>query len=250
VSPEKASSSQVACGNVVTEALPWPVVHYPNLRGTFCAFARSMRSAPALCACAESAVRNLLGLRPALRMRRANGESPASYFPDPIARKIAAWNGRGDLPVQFRPALCHRCNAAIPTFRYCNDHDDTPFVQQYGWYLNQAYLRLGILPYRNAYLPGVCPADYQADIETSRNLEREFQRECDRLLEVVDLSALPGNGPRDAILLRPAWRHQFGQMIELRRQASEQRKVLKRKIQAIVAQEFRVAGYAAPTTDR
>jgi len=249
VRPEKVSTLLVACGNVVREALPWPVVNYPNLRGTFCAFARSTRSAPALCACAEPAVRNLLGLRPALRMKRANGESPASYFPDELARKIAAWNGRGNLPLQFQPGLCHRCNAAIPTLHYCDDHDDSPFVQQYGWYLNQAYLRLGMLPYRNSYLPGVCPADYQAGIETSRNLEREFQRECDRLLEAVDLLALPANGPRDAILLRPAWRQQFGQMIELRHQASEQRKILKRRIQALVAQEFRVSGYASATAD-
>jgi hypothetical protein len=240
VRPNKVSAPEVACGNVVREALPWPVVYYPNLRGTFCAFARTTRSAPALCACAEPAVRNLLGLRPALRMRRGNGESPASYFPDGIARKIAAWNGRGDLPTLFRPGLCHRCNAAVPTLRYCAEHDDSPFVQQYGWYLSQAYLRLGMLPYRNTYLPGVCPPDYQADIETSRNLEREFQRECDRLLEAIDLAALPANGTRDAILLRPIWRQQFGEMIDLRRQASEQRKALKGKIQAIVAQEFRV----------
>jgi hypothetical protein len=248
VRPDKVSSPQVACGNVVREALPWAVVHYPNLRGTFCAFAHTTRSPAVLCACAEPAVRNLLGLRPALRMRRGNGESPASYFPEGIARQILVWNGRGDLPLQFRPGLCHRCSSAVPTLRYCSDRDDSPFVQQYGWYLNQAYLRLGMLPYRNTYLPGVCPADYQADIETSRNLEREFQRECDRLMEAIDLSALPENGPRDAILLRPVWRQQFGEMIELRRQASEQRKVLKRKIQALVAQEFLVQEAAALTT--
>jgi hypothetical protein len=217
-------------------------VHYPNLRGTFCAFSRSARSAPALCACAEPAVRNLLGLRPALRMKRSSGESPASYFPDAIARKIALWDGRGDLPMPFQPDLCHRCNAAVPTLRYCEDRDDSPFVQQYGWYLNQAYLRFGIYPYRNAYLPGVCPPDYQTDLETSRNLEREFHRECDRLIEAIDFSTLPVNGPRDAILIRPVWRQQFAEMLELRRQASEQRKLLKRKIQAVVAEEFRVAG--------
>jgi hypothetical protein len=249
VRPDKVSSPQVACGNVVREALPWPAVHYPNLRGTFFAFAHTTRSAPVLCACAEPAVRNLLGLRPALRMRRGNGESPASYFPDGVARKILTWNGRGDLPLQFQPGLCHRCNSVIPTLRYCGEDDDSPFVQQYGWYLNQAYLRLGMLPYRNTYLPGVCPPDLQVDIETSRNLEREFQRECDRLLEAIDLSALSGNGPRDAILLRPVWRQQFGEMINLRRQASEQRKVLKRKIQTLVAQEFRVQEFAARTTD-
>jgi hypothetical protein len=182
-------------------------------------------------------------------MRRANGESPASYFPDVIARRIATWYGRGELPVRFQPGLCHRCNAATPALRYCGEQDDSPFVQQYGWYLNQAYLRLGMLPYRNTYLPGVCPPDYQADIETSRNLEREFQHECDRLMEAVDFSALAENGPRDAILIRPVWRQQFGQMIELRRQASEQRKVLKRRILAVVAQEFRVAAYATLTAE-
>ena len=247
--PEKVSPYQVASGNVVREALPWPVVHYPNLRGTFCAFARNRRSEPVLCTCAEQAVHNLLGLRPALRMRRATGESPATYFPDVIARRIATWYGRGDLPVEFRPGLCHRCNATTPSLRYCGDPDDSPFVQQYGWYLNQAYLRLGILPYRNNYLPDVCPPDYQADIETSRNLERDFQRECDRLLGAVDLSALPENGPRDAILIRPIWRQQFTEMLELRRQASEQRKVLKRKIQAVVAQEFRLVGGATLTSE-
>jgi hypothetical protein len=28
-------------------------------------------------------------------------ESPASYFPDSIARQIAAWSGRGDLPLSL-----------------------------------------------------------------------------------------------------------------------------------------------------
>jgi len=249
VRPEKASTSQVACGNVVREALPWPVVYYPNAYGTFCAFARTTRSAPALCSCAEPAVRNLLVLRPALGVGRANGEGPSSYFPNIIARKIATWNGSGELPLRFEPGLCHRCNSTAPKLLYCSERDDASIVQRYGWYLNQTYLRLGMLPFRNTYLPGVCPSDYQADIETSRNLEREFHHECDRLMEAVDFAALAANGQRGAILIQPAWRQQFGHMIELRRQASEQRRVLKHRIQAVVAQEFRVAASVAPALE-
>jgi hypothetical protein len=163
-----------------------------------------------------------------------------------VAKKFIAWNNQGAFPVPFTPGLCHRCNASVPSFHYCGDLEGSPFIQRYGWYVNQAYLRLGILPYRNIYLPGVCPADFQTEIEASRGLEKEFQLECDRLLEVIDLASLAGNGSREAILLQPAWRRQFSQMIELRQRASERRRALKRRIEAIVGQEFRIPEYAAP----
>lgn len=244
--PERGSLPPVSCGNVAREALPWPVVYYPNLHGTFFAFARTKRATPALCACAEAPVHNLLAMRPGLRARRNIGETVRAYFPDVVAGKIIGWNSRDPFPVPFVAGLCHRCNQLVPTLRYCAETDGSPFIQQYGWYVNQAYLRLGILPYRNTYLPAVCPPELQAEIEASRAIEREFQQECDRVLEVIDLAALAGNGPREAILLRPAWRKQFGRMIELRQEASERRRALKRWIEAIVGQEFGVAGESGP----
>jgi hypothetical protein len=85
------------------------------------------------------------------------------------------------------PGLCHKCqlnknnlsnnyiseaarNKIIaPTLKYCNQMQGSKFVQQYGWYVQQTYLQLGIYPqsvfnWGFAYLPNVCPAEYQQDI--------------------------------------------------------------------------------------
>jgi hypothetical protein len=46
---------------------------------------------------------------------------------------------------------------AAPVLRYCHEVEGGRFVQHYGWYVGQAYLRFGIAPLSFAYLPDVCP---------------------------------------------------------------------------------------------
>jgi hypothetical protein len=139
------------------EDLPAPLVYYPNRYGAFFAFAATRSEPPALCACAEEPIHNLIRLAAAGRRL-----DPMDYrfFPDTIAMALA---GQEDTlaALTFRPGLCHRCNQAPPSLRYCHEAEGQRFVQTYGWYINQNYLRLGIHPESHRYLPDVCPPECQ-----------------------------------------------------------------------------------------
>lgn len=230
--------SSVADGDVVSESLPLPLVYYPQQYGTFLAFGQTARSAPLMCTCARSAVDNLFRLRPSLRTDHGMSNSPWVYFPDVIARRIAARNGRSPLPISFSPGLCHQCRNVAPTLRYCDESQGTSFMQAYGWYVNQAFLRLGILPQRNIYLSEVCPPGYQAEIEAAKRLEQEFSAECGRLLELAQTSKRPGASARGASIYFGLPRDEVRQLIELRRRASLARRDLKSKIEDIVTREI------------
>ena len=237
--------SSVADGDIVSESLPLSLVYYPQQYGTFLAFGQTARSAPLMCTCARSAVDNLFRLRPSLRTDHGTGKytvymsnSPWVYFPDVIARRIAAGNGRSPLPVSFSPGLCHQCRNVAPALRYCDESQGTSFMQAYGWYVNQAFLRLGILPQRNIYLSEICPPGYQAEIEAARRLELEFSAECGRLLELAQTSKRAGASASGASVYFGLPRDEVRQLIELRRRASLARRDLKSKIEDIVTREI------------
>jgi hypothetical protein len=236
---DDATPPSIADGDIVEEDLPLPVVYYPHLFGTFLGFARDRKSAAVMCACARPAVANLLCLYPALRAGRAFHEARRAYFPEAIAGKLSARNNRTALPISFQPGLCHRCNTSRPTRRYCDDSSGPPFIQTCGWYVNQAYLRLGVLPYRHAYLSEVCPPDYQAEIEASKKLEQEFLAECSRLLDVV-YSAHWTEVRRDDMLAhdRESSRDDLYRLIDLRQRASGARERFKVRIEDLVRQEL------------
>lgn len=138
----------VLASTLAREALPAPLVYYPDRQGAFIAFAASREAPPALCACTEGAVRNLL---------RLDGLDPG-LFPNLLAGAVAKQTVSA---LFFRKGLCHRCNLTAPTLRYCHEKDGTQFVQTYGWYINQTYLRLGIHPESHQYLADVCPSEYR-----------------------------------------------------------------------------------------
>ncbi len=136
--------------SLAREELPAPLVYYPSRYGAFIAFAANREEPPALCTCAEEAVRNLGRLgEPDL--------SPDDYslFPDVLTPTVL-----DGMRLTFHPGLCHLCNGATPTLRYCHEAEGQRFVQTYGWYINQRYLRLGIHPVSHRYLPDVCPPEY------------------------------------------------------------------------------------------
>ncbi len=227
---------------IVREKLPFPVVYYPNRRGTFIAFARTPHSTPVLCACSRRAVENLLRLAPDLCAAAVYDGAARTYFPDAIAWKIAAWSGRGPLPVKFAPGLCHRCNKAVPTLRYCADASGDDFMQAYGWYVNLAYLQLGMMPQGQVFLSEDCPPDYRADLDAVRSIEQAFQQECARLLE-----ASYGAGRNGVHTNGQAWLPgisglETARMTELRHQASYMRRDFKVKIENLVRRE--IGGYA------
>ncbi|WP_063255073.1 hypothetical protein [Neobacillus niacini] len=57
--------------------------------------------------------------------------------------------------ITFVNGVCHRCQLAIPTLRFCHEMYGGKFIQQFGWYYNQQFLKLGIDG--TVFLSYVCP---------------------------------------------------------------------------------------------
>jgi hypothetical protein len=234
----ETASPVLADGQSVEEDLPFPVVHYPRMFGTFLAFAPTRRHAPSLCACACPAVENLLQLRPDLLVTGCYTSSPGAWFPEGLDRRLRGWDGRGLFPIRYVEGICHHCNGAAPALAYAVGTQHSPFIETYGWYVNQAYLRLGILPHRYVYLADVCPAAYQSQIETSRRLEQDFREQCLRVLDRVQCAS----DQRDPHAGDPARLDLTGEdirrMMDLRQRASTARRRLKQQIEAAATQDF------------
>ncbi|MCX6028557.1 MAG: hypothetical protein NT169_04540 [Chloroflexi bacterium] len=235
---QMASLPPVSHGVVVREKLPFPVVYYPNRHGAFFAFARTAHATPVLCACSRRAVENLLRLAPDLCAVAVYDGAARTYFPDAIAWKIAAWSGRGAFPVKFVPGVCHRCNKAVPTLPDCNDSCGDTFTQSYGWYVNLAYLELGMMPQGQVFLSEDCPFDYRADLEAVRSIEQAFQQECARLLEASYGAGRNGVRANGQARLPGISGLETARMTELRHQASSMRRDFKVKIENLVRREI------------
>lgn len=236
------AATPVADGQIVKEDLPFPIVHYPRAFGTFLAFAPSRRHVPSLCECARPALQNLLSLRPDLWATGIHIAGPGSWFPAAIACALRKWNGQGPLPVRFAEGVCHQCTGAAPSLVYAAGPGSSPFVETYGWYVNQAYLRLGILPHRCAYLADLCPPVYQSEIETTRRLEQEFRDQCMRLLDEFSRAHRPEHQPASSPVSPDLTGDDIRRMMESRQQASAARRRLKQQIEAAAWQEFSASG--------
>ncbi len=232
----------IADGQIIREALPFPIVHYPGEFGVFLAFAPSRRHTPMLCSCARPAVENFLRLRVDLQGAASFVPGFDDWFPVALRGRLCAWSGQGDLPLQYADRICHHCNGVKPDLAYCDETQDSQLIHAYGWYVNQAYLRLGILPHRCAYLPEVCPPAYQSEIETARRLEQEFSDQCslilDRLVDPLD----EGRPLSESLCCADLTREDIRRMMELRQRASTARRQLKRKIEAVAARDFTTHG--------
>ncbi|MBP6964872.1 MAG: hypothetical protein KBC96_10750 [Armatimonadetes bacterium] len=122
--------------------------------------------------------------------------------------------------------------------RYCDEMYGTRFVQFYGWYVRQAYLRLGILPTGDRYLRDTCPPEYQTEIDEVLLAEREYRRELDKLMELA-------SGPKRADIPddEPTyWRNVRTEdavaMIDRRSRAQSMRRAFTKKIENIARQDF------------
>ncbi len=228
----------IADCTAVYENLPLPVVYYPRQHGTFLAFAQDMKSTPVLCGCASQPVRNLLRLRPDLQFGDLDGSLGRIYFPARVGRRIAGWSGRGRLPVLFVPGLCHRCNHTTPELRYCDETHGDSFVQRFGWYVNQAYLRLGMLPQGQLKVGDDCPPDCRSELEAVRSVEQAFQQQVTQLLDTLYAAdrgvARGGDAPRAL----GAMDAEIRRLAELRHKASDMRQEFKGKIECMVKREI------------
>jgi hypothetical protein len=182
----------------------------------------------------------LLHLAPDLYAAAVYDGAARSYFPAAIAWKIAAWSGRSRFPVKFVPGVCHRCNRTAPTLPYCSDPCGDTFMQPYGWYVNLAYLELGMLPQGQVYLSEDCPSDYRAELEAVRLIEQAFQQECARLLEAsygAGRNEVRANGQARLPGISSL---ETARMTELRCRASSMRRDFKVKIENMVRREIGV----------
>ena len=172
------------------EALPYPIVYYPNHYGTFFAFARNDHSNPVLCECARPALENLACLN-AQDVPRPNANAlriaplDSLHVPDALAR-LSLGDRRDPMhAIEAARGLCHRCNLVPPSLRWCHQMYGGRFKQSFGWYIHQAFLRLGIRPFDLRYLPEVCPIDFQEQINELREARASYNREHERVMAIV-----------------------------------------------------------------
>jgi hypothetical protein len=180
--PRKASQPPVSMGGIVKEGLPLPFVHYPNHYGTFFTFSKKQDSEPYLCECAKAAINNYFRLRKKVEVEDTNwyfdqaSHLDKLHFPNSI--QIASHINH-EYPLKslrFGKGLCHRCSLVPPTMRYCHKMYGVKFIQYFGWYVDQAYLRFGILPRGIVYLEDLTPEDLAEDIikiKKTRSVFRE-----------------------------------------------------------------------------
>jgi len=105
----------------------------------------------------------------------------------------------------------------------------TRFIQHFGWYVNQQYLRLGIQPRYLAYLRDVCPNEYQAKIERVKAASLEFKTGESRLLAV---GSQPVDTPREATSYWATFTNSDTQAFTtLRRKTEQTRRALTKEIE-------------------
>lgn len=237
--PRKSQTVPISLGDITRENLPLPIVHYPSHYGTFIGFAQERDSQQGvICGCARPAVDNLYQL---IYSKGAEGEFWSSiyhYFPKTIVPIFSSYGEQSQYANDFVSGICHRCNLVAPSMRYCHEMYGTRFIQTYGWYLNQAYLRLGILPMDLSYLPDKCPKDYQAEIDEVLRAERALLEETERLMEIASGPKRDDISDDEVTYWRNVREEEAVEMINLRRYAARTRRNFTKKIENIVRQEF------------
>lgn len=242
--PKKSAKVPVALGAVARENLPLPVVHYPQLYGAFFAFTADEASYPFLCACSEPAIKNYLRSKEIISKHIKYGDVERTtpldehFFPKIITRLSLQHLEDPLALLKFKKGLCHRCNLITPSLRYCHEMYGEQFMQQYGWYVTQTYLRLGIDPNGYFYLPDECPEEYQEDIIALKKAQEEYNREEQRIMEIVhgpNRAEIPAD---EKTYMRNLRREEASEMIRLKRQRDQVTRAFTKKIENIVRQEF------------
>jgi hypothetical protein len=102
------------------------------------------------------------------------------------------------------------------------------FVQAYGWYINQAYLRVGIYPGGGDYLSDVCPEEYQKDILAMGQASRlAWQAEEQLRRKVYGRETSDDEGA-----------HHLSDLGELQKKSRQAHRSLEKKIENLVREEF------------
>ena len=140
--PRRATSVPVVVSGVVTrEALPLPWVHYPSHYGTLVGFSVAPDVVPSLCSCVRTVLENMARGAVHSRDRR---RVVRQMIPDALADSLPASPEDWASAVAYAERACHRCNMASPSVRWCHEMYGGRFLQYFGWYVQQARVRLGV----------------------------------------------------------------------------------------------------------
>ena len=222
-------------GTALVEDLPFPLVYYPPHYGTFMAFAEDESCPPALCACCRPAVANLLRLRDS-----EQNIDLAFHFPYVMMDQSTARLAVSFASLRFEKRLCHRCTLATPSLLYCHPMYGGRFMQQFGWYVNQVYLRLGICAYFDwRFLPDVCPPELQEHIRIALSAKAEYQRELERLEALARGSERPDIAGREVTYwIGVPYVDPQPLLTKLRREAAKKTRAFTKRVENVARQEF------------
>jgi hypothetical protein len=247
--PRRAQKPPVAMrGYVAQEDLPLPYVHYTGPYGTFLAFSESRDSIPMLCSCAEPAVANLIEIMAKYPSRYQQPSAPDAvfrdlYFPEALIRYVKDRGQREDRGLLFASRLCHRCNLVSPKLRYCGEMYGGVFVQHHGWYVNQAFLRWGVLPRGNGdllfpYIASICPSTVAGSIKQARAAQKTYLDEYQRLLTIVHGSARDDINPDEVTYWHSVRTDEAEPMQQMRREAAQSIRAVSKVFENMAREEF------------
>lgn len=149
-------------GSVTIESLPLPIVYYPQAYGSFFAFAEDIGKQVFFCECEKDAIENFLTLRMIGVGEKENLDESAilkKEFPKVTWSSLEIIEGKTQGTIQYKKGICFRCNKKTPKKKYCDPMYGGVFMQNYGWYVNQEYYRLGIdkkIYHKMRVMPDMC----------------------------------------------------------------------------------------------
>ncbi len=142
--------------NTIAEekGLPYPIVLYPKHYGVFIGFKRNLTDSQVFfCSCFKEAIVNYIKHQlenPGIGTY-GNGQKifflDYGQFPTSFIQQIKNYP-QNDKIVQmfhFENKLCHECNNATPSYRYCHEMYGSVFKQNYGWYIKKHAYEWGII---------------------------------------------------------------------------------------------------------
>jgi len=156
--------------NIISEEkLPLPIVLYPGFYGAFFGFKKNEGDKQVFfCSCCKEAVENYLKFRFLKEIPRNTNPSKmfvlsSSNFPLSFVESLMSKKLLSDKKIikylNFKDKICHECNKATPSFRYCHEMYGQAFKQNYGWYIKKQAYEWGIEPLTNNFLQEACPED-------------------------------------------------------------------------------------------
>jgi len=167
INPKRGTLPDIALNSpIVQEDLPLKYVHYPNHYGAFFMFSSSPYEEAYFCECSYEAVSNSLKLFKYESNNNWSDEKVAAplsshLFPDRISE--ASLETELSKLLRFKRQLCHRCNMATPSLRFCHVMYGGNFKQYYGWYIKQTAFRIGVRD--TNYIEGYAPDDLIGKID-------------------------------------------------------------------------------------